>query len=119
MQSPNFPNEVFGVLFNVGSKEEPSVRITPIPARFNKSTISTINKRRIAMDKLGKIETIAETNTLHIVRVWLINREEIPATIERMHQYVSGVSQKKLEAVNNMVLKLSRKPEVTERDYED
>lgn len=119
MQQPNFPNEIFGVVMSAGSKEEPAVRVTVIPARRNKSTISTINSRRIAMDKLGKIETIAESISVHIVRVWVLQREEIQPAISRMHSFMTGHNQKKLECLQKLVLSLGSTPIITECEYVD
>lgn len=120
MQLPNFPNVLYRLSLSSGKPgEAPMATLTAIPAVFNKVTISTANKRRVALDKVGKIETIAESNTQHIVRVWLINREDVPEAIHRMQRFMANTTQKKLEALHNLQLGLIQPATLREREYEN
>ncbi|MNQ24301.1 hypothetical protein D3C85_374920 [compost metagenome] len=120
MQKPNFPNVLYRVSLSSGQPgEAPVATLTAIPAKFNESTVTTANRRRVALAKLGKIETIAESNTLHIVRVWLANREEVQETVHRMQRFLANSTQKKLEALHNLQLGLIQPATIREREYED
>ncbi|MNF54999.1 hypothetical protein D3C87_1454940 [compost metagenome] len=120
MQHPNFPNEIFRVVFYPGKPgEAPTVNVTAIPAKYNQASVATANRRRIAFDKLGKIETLAESHNMHIVRAWVQSREHIPEIVTKMHTFVRGATQKKLEAIQRMQTGLNLEPILCEQEYED
>jgi hypothetical protein len=120
MQKPNFPNEIFRVLFQPGKPgNPPRVTVVVVPARYTQASVITASNRRISLDKLGKIETVAESSATHIVRAWVRDRESIPLVVERMYIFVRGQSQMKLEAVQNMLLGLIGEPIQKEEVYRD
>jgi hypothetical protein len=120
MQIPNFPNEIIRVSLSAGNPgESPTATVTAIPARYNKATISTANSRRIALEKLGKIETIAESNSVHIVRTWVANREGIEEAVRNMHTFLQTRTLKKLEAIHKLQQGLQLEPIIRERAFED
>lgn len=120
MQVPNFPNEIFRISLTAGEPgQSPRATLTPIPARYNDATISTISRRRIAKEKLGKIETIAESNTLHIVRVWVSSREEVEDAVRRMHDFLTARTQKKIDSLLKLQQGLLLEPIIREREYEN
>lgn len=120
MQLSNFPNEIFRVSLTAGEPgESPRATLTPIPARYNDATISTLSRRRIAKDKLGKIETIAESNTLHIVRVWVASREDVEDAVRRMHDFLISRTQKKIDSLLKLQQGLIQEPIIREREYDN
>lgn len=120
MQSPNFPNEVFRVVMTAGKPHEPpQVSVTAIPAKYNQATISTANRRRIAFDKLGKPEIVAESHCMLIMRTWVQSREHIMEVCMKMQSRMQGNVQKKLESLQKLQLGLIQEPIIREREYED
>lgn len=103
MQLPNFPNSIFRVSVSTGDVSGgPVATVTEIPAKYNDRTISTANSRRIAKDKLGVIETIAESNSLHIVRMWVASADETTEAAAKMLTYVINQCQRKLVAIQRV-----------------
>lgn len=120
MQKPNFPNVVYRVSMQAGKPGEgPQVTVTAIPAKYNQATVSTASSRRIAFDKLGKIETIAESVSMHIIRVWVQSEGHIPEVVDKMYSHLQGATQRKLEAIEKMKLGLIHAPVITHKEWTD
>lgn len=84
-ETPAFPTTIYRV--SLASKDEGDslkATITPIPARLTEQLVLTANKRRIKMDRMGKVEFIASSDTLLIARVYTLVEQDIPALIEQM-----------------------------------
>ena len=121
MQQPNFPNLIYSVSLTVSSKneEQPKLKVTAIPARYTKASIVTASSRRISMEKLGKMETIAESNTMHIMRVWVTDLEHVEAAREKMQSFLAGSIIKKHEAIQKMLRNINTACVIEHREYED
>lgn len=121
MQVPNFPNLIYSVSLSISSKneEQPKLKVTAMPARYAKASILTANSRRISMDKLGKLETIAESNTLHIVRVWVAELNHVEAAREKMQSFLAGSVIKKHEAIQGMLRNVNTPCVIEHREYEE
>lgn len=118
MQKPNFPSAILRVTLTPGRWDEgPKAIITSIPARFSEKTVATINGRRIAMEKMGKVETVAESYGTMIYRAWCRSQSEALVVIGEMHQKMAASVQKKLESLRNMQASLAKPYRLQEDEY--
>lgn len=120
MQIPNFPNEVYLLNAQPGpSGGGIKVRVTRIPAKYNAASVSTINNRRLKMDKFGKIEVYAEGPAVLIVTTWAKSEHEIEALVDKMHQKIQNNLQYRLEKIQSQLLGTVSKPTILVKDYAD
>lgn len=120
MQKPNFPNSVYQLSASPGkSGEGIRVRITKIPAKFNAKSVSTLSGRRLGMDMFDKVNIFAMSDRFMTVTSWVKEEENIQNQIDRMHSFIRGTLQKRLEETQTLLLGTVGKPEVLHRDYCD
>lgn len=114
-----FPTTIYRV--SLASKDVDGclkATITPIPARLTEQLVLTANKRRIKMDRMGKVEFIASSDTLLIARVYTLIEQDIPALIEQMLERMQRSVAARLSLLVKLHDGLKGEVSVRRRDWE-
>lgn len=114
-----FPTTIYRVsLANGSDVEGPKATVTPIPARLTEQLVLTANKRRIKMDRMGKVEFIASSDTMLIARVYTLVEQDIPALIEQMLERMQRNAVGRLSLLVKLHDGLKGEVSVRRRDWE-
>lgn len=114
-----YPTTLYRITVFVDSERPIRAKVTRVPCRINAQTISTINKRRIAMTKLGQAERISESDKIYALITYTLDEADIPKLIDNLQLKMVTYLQRKMENVTNMHRQSLTDATVTVVDWEE
>lgn len=115
-----FPTKAYRVsLSSFNQAGELKATVTPLPARITAQLVITANKRRIKMDRVDKVEFIADSNTHMVARLYTLSENLIPELINEMLLTMRKRADSKLRTVQELNRQLEGVPAIRIRDWEE
>ena len=114
-----YPSIIFRVSVSLSKSEAIRATVTRVPCKVNKATVSTANNRRYKLEKMGKIEMIAESYGYTMLSAVTMDEVEISSLVFAMQDKLSNQLKQQQEILAAMLMNASTDTiEITVKDWE-
>lgn len=113
-----YPSVIFRVSVSLSNKEAIRATVTRVPCKINPNTVSTANNRRYKLDRMGKIEVIADSYSCTMLATVTMDETEISSLVHTMQEKLIKRLQDQAGLLSQMLSNAYGDVVITSKDWE-